>query len=160
MVKVQYTLTRNKGQTGELGSSLGERPEIAQSALHRRNFCRMGIQHPACIFTKHCSWNTNKCSLVPWFLAIAPIMTQFWQASIIYKCRWWIWVWNIFTWLVISHAAAYGGIADQAGRGATIQEYFPLTKVAAHQSVRLCSYWKTKSCWIEVLTNAASAQNH
>ena len=24
-------------------------------------------------------------------------MTQFWQASIIYKCRWWIWVWNIFT---------------------------------------------------------------
>ena len=35
--------------------------------------------------------------LVPWFLAIASIMTQFWQASIIYKFRWWIWVWNIFT---------------------------------------------------------------
>ena len=59
MVNVQYTLSRSKGQTGEFGSSLGERPEIAQPALHRRNLCRMGIQHPACIFVKHCSWITN-----------------------------------------------------------------------------------------------------
>ena len=47
---------------------------------------------------------------------------------------------------VISHAAAYGGIADQAERGVTIQECFHLTKWDAHQSVRLCSYWKTKGC--------------
>ena len=44
---------------------------------------------------------------------------------------------------VISHAAAYGGITDQAGRGVTLQECFPLTKWDAHQSVRLCSYCPT-----------------
>ena len=35
----QYTLSRCKGQTGELGSSLGERAEIKQQALRWRNFC-------------------------------------------------------------------------------------------------------------------------
>ena len=59
MVKVQYTLSRSKGQAGKLGSSVGERPEIAQPALQPRNLCRMGIHHPACIFIKHCSWITN-----------------------------------------------------------------------------------------------------
>ena len=33
MVKVQYALSRSKGQAGELGNSLGERPEIAQPTL-------------------------------------------------------------------------------------------------------------------------------
>ena len=60
----------------------------------------MGIQHSACTFIKHSCWNTNSCISIwsfNWFLAIASIMTQFWQASIICKGRWWIWVWKIFT---------------------------------------------------------------
>ena len=158
MVKVQYTLSRSKGQAGELGSSLGERPVIAQPALQRRNLCRMGIQHPACIFIKHCICITNYWIFwyPNWFLAIASIMAQFWQASYHIQrslkdmCM---------KYIFISHVAAYGGIADQTEWGVKLQECFPLTKWDVYQSVRLCSYWKIKGCF-EVLINAAFVWHH
>ena len=43
MVKVQYTLSRSIRLARELGSSLGERPEIALPALLWKIFFRMGI---------------------------------------------------------------------------------------------------------------------
>ena len=145
MVKVQYTLSRSKCQAGEIGSSLGERPEIAQPALQRRNLYRMGIQHPACIFIKHCSWIINNwlfgtltdslLSHPSWHnFDKLPLYTNVVEG----------YVYEMY--FFIPHATAYGGITDQAERGVKLQECFPLTKWDAHQSVRLCSYWKTKSC--------------
>ena len=66
---------------------------ILASATNLRTRCIENM--PSNAYSNLCSWNTN--ILVSWFLAVGSIMTQFWQASIIYKCRWWIWVWNIFT---------------------------------------------------------------
>ena len=141
LVKVQYNLSRSKGQAGELGSGLGERPEIAQPALQRRNLCRMGIQHPACIFIKHCSWITNY-----WlFGALTDSLLSHPSWHNFDKHPLHIKVVEGYVY-EISHAAAYGGITEQAERGVKLQECFPLTKWDAHQSVRLCSYWKTKSC--------------
>ena len=145
-MEVQYALSRSKGLTGELCSSLRERPEVAQPALRRINLCKMGIQHPACIITKHCSWNTNKCIFSPLTDSFPshPSWHSFDKHPLYAKV---VGGYGYEIYLhVILHAAAYDRSANQAERGVTLQECFHLTQCDAHQSARLCSYWKTKGC--------------
>ena len=63
MVKVLYIVSRNKGQAGE-----HRRRKTWNSATSSSVKKWMGIQHPACIFTKHCSWALISAFLVPVFL--------------------------------------------------------------------------------------------
>ena len=145
-MKVQHALSRSKGQAWEFGSSLGKRLEVTQPALHRIDPCRMGIQHQACIFIKHCSWNTNKSIFGP--LADSFPSHPSWHRLNKHPLNTKVVVGNGYEIYlhVMALAAAYGGIADQVARGVTLQECFPLTKSDARQSVRLCSYRKTKGC--------------
>ena len=62
MVKVQWTLSRSKGQAGELGSNLGERPEIAQPVLQRGNLCRMGIHLTCRCIWRKCRSSETRCN--------------------------------------------------------------------------------------------------
>ena len=144
MVKVQYTLSRSKGQAGKHGSSVGERPDIAQPALQPRNLCRMGIQHPACIFIKHCSWITNYWlfGALTDSLLSHPSRHNFDKDPLYTK----VVEGYVYKMYFISLAAAYGGITDQTERGVKLEQCFSLTKWDAHQSVRLFIYWKAKSC--------------
>ena len=160
MVKVQYTLSRSKGQPGELGCSLGERPDLAQPALQRsrRNLCRMGIEHPACNFTKHCSWNTNLCILVPWFFAIASIMTQFWQGSIIYKCHWWIRVWKIYTCNLTCRSIWRN--RRSRGKRCNTSKIFSSDQVGCSSISQVVQLLENKGLFIEVLVNAAFVRRH
>ena len=137
MVKVQYSISRSKGQAGELSSSLWERLEIVQPAPQWRNEWAFNTQlafSPNTVVETLISafWPPNSLPLHPSWASFDkhPLYTNVVDG----------YGYDLYL-HVISQAAAYGGITDQAERGATLQESFPLTMWDAHQSVRLCSYW-------------------
>ena len=144
MLKVQYTLSRSKCQAVELGSSLGERPEIAEPVLQWTNLCRMGIQCPACNLIKHCSWNTNLCTfglLIPCHhIHHDTVLTSIhhMQRSLMDMIIKYIYM--------LSYMPLYMANCISSGTMCNISRMLSSGHVDTHRSIRLCSYWKTKRC--------------
>ena len=156
MVKVQYTVSRSKGQVGEFGSSLGERPEIVQPALQWRNEWAFNTQ---LAFSPNTVVETLiSAFLVPQFIAIASIMTQFWQASIIYKCRWWIWVWHILT-CHLTCCCMWRNYRSSGTRCNT-SRIFSSDHVGCTSISQAVQLLENKELFIEVIINAAFVRRH
>ena len=135
MLKVQYTLSRSKDRQESLVATLEK-----DLKLHNQLFSEETIVE--CEFNTELTLSSNTVveMLISAFL-FGPLIPyhHIHRDTVLTK------VIEIYL-HVFSHAAVHGGIADQMEWRVTLQECFPLTKWDAHESDRLCSYWKTKGC--------------